>query len=269
MLSRLPILAKGEDPAWFFVLILAGFVGVVIALMMRSQAEQRRKALALRLGGRYEQGSLFSNPALHFSVADQPAMLEFRGGRGAFTQLYVPLPASALGAFKVTSARIGWGMLRLLGFNSVRIGDPTFDEWFAVTGDVSLIRRVFNLENRARAMEAVRRLGIYPGFSLEFEIRSLQIRFNGTLDEEVFARAVKRSAEDLVAIVLGPPLATGIEWGESAERAAGLCPICTTVLKEPVVRCPRCRAPHHRECWDYLGRCAVYGCEPKPGRRAA
>jgi hypothetical protein len=118
-------------------------------------------------------------------------------------------------------------------------------------------------------MEAVRRLGIYPGFSLEIQARSMEIRFSGTIDDEVFVRALKRSADDLVAIVFGPSPAVGIEWGESAERAAGLCPICTTVLKEPVVRCPRCRAPHHRECWDYLGRCAVYGCEPKPGRKAA
>lgn len=28
-----------------------------------------------------------------------------------------------------------------------------------------------------------------------------------------------------------------------------------------------CASPHHRECWDYLGRCAVYACEP--GRRSA
>ncbi len=266
MQSWLPILARGGDPIWFF---LGAFVFVVIAIIMNSQTQERRKALALRLGGRYEQGSLFSSAAIHFSVADRAAMLEFHGGRGAFTRLHVPLTASAPGAFKVTSAQFGWGMLRLLGYNSVRIGDPTFDELFAVTGDVSLIQRVFNLENRVRAMDAVRRLGIYPGFSLAFESRSLEIRFNGAIEEEVFARAVKRSAEDLVSIVFGPPLVTGIVWRESAERAAGLCPICPTVLKEPVVRCPRCRAPHHRECWDYLGRCAVYGCEPKPGRRAA
>jgi hypothetical protein len=160
-------------------------------------------------------------------------------------------------------------MLRLLGFESVLTGDATFDSLFAVTGDRSLIQRVFDPETRPRAMDAVRRLGIYPGFSLEFEARSLEIRFNGTIDDEAFVRALQRSAEELVAIVFGPPPAIGVEWGESVEQPAGRCPICSTVLREPLIRCLRCRAPHHRECWDYLGRCAVYGCEPNPRRRAA
>jgi hypothetical protein len=269
MLSWLPMLAKGGDPGWFIMLILGGFAFGVVAILNRSQSEERRKALALRLGGRYEQGGVFSNSAIHFSVAERSSMMEFQSGRGAFTRLYVPLPASAPGAFKVTSVQLGWEMLRLIGYDSVRIGDPTFDASFAVTGDRGLIQRVFGLESRLRAMEAVRRLAVYPGLTLEFDTGSLQIRFTGTLDEEAFVVKLKRSAEDLIALVFGPPPATGIEWGESGERAAGLCPICTTVLKEPLIRCPRCRAPHHRECWDYLGRCAVYGCEPKPGRRAA
>jgi hypothetical protein len=159
--------------------------------------------------------------------------------------------------------------LRLVGYDSIRIGDPSFDASFAVTGDRDLIQRVFDLENRGRAMEAIRRLAIYPGLTVEFEPRSMRLRFSGILEDDNFVLRAKRSAEDLVALVFGPPPATGIEWGESVERAAGLCPICTTPLAEPLIRCPRCRAPHHRECWEYLGRCAVYGCEPNRGQRAA
>jgi hypothetical protein len=269
MLPLLSMLAKGGDPAWFFIVILAGFVGGVIAIMMHGQARDRRTALALRLGGRYESGGLFSAPAIHFRVSDRPAMLEFQGGKGACTRLTVPLPASSAGTLKITSVQFGWELLRLIGYDSVRIGDPSFDASYAVTGNRDLILRVFSLENRLRVMEAVRRIAVYPGFSLELDTGSLRLRFDGTLDEEVFARTVRRTAEAFVSLVFGPPPVVGIEWGESVERPTGLCPICTTVLKEPVTRCLRCRAPHHRECWEYLGRCAVYGCEPKPGRRAA
>ena len=268
MLSWSAMLARG-DPGWFFFVILGVLVYGVIAIVTHTKTQERRNRLALRLGGRYERGGIFSNAAIHFSVAERSAILEFQGGRSGSTRLYVPLPASAPGTFKVTTVEVGWGFLRLVGYDSVRVGDPAFDKLFAVTGDRGLIRRVFDPESRDRAMAAVRRLGIHPGFSLDFDTRSLQIRFSGILDDEGFVGDLKRSAEDLVAIVFGPPPATGIEWGEIAERPAGLCPICTTVLTEPVIRCRRCRAPHHRECWEYLGRCAVYGCEPRPGQRAA
>ncbi len=269
MSTLFPMLARGEDPGWFFILILGGVAFGVIGIINRSRREERRTALALRLGGHYEAGGFFSQAAIHFSVADRSSMLEFLGGRGACTRLYVPLPASAPGTFKVTRVQFGWELLRFIGYDSVRVGDPAFDASFAVTGDRALIQRVFGLETRDRAMEAVRRLAMYPGLGLEFDTRSLQIRVDGTLDDEGFVLLLKRSAEDLVALVFGPPPASGIEWGESAERPAGLCPICTTVLTEPVIRCRRCRAPHHRECWEYLGRCAVYGCEPKPRQHAA
>jgi hypothetical protein len=78
---------------------------------------------------------------------------------------------------------------------------------------------------------------------------------------------MKLAAEELVGLVQSLPPA-GIELGERSERAAGLCPICTTPLRDPIVRCKRCSSPHHQDCWQYLGRCATYGCDPV-GRRSA
>jgi hypothetical protein len=41
---------------------------------------------------------------------------------------------------------------------------------------------------------------------------------------------------------------------------AGLCPVCAASLDAEAVRCVRCESPHHRECWDYVGSCATFGC---------
>ncbi len=44
------------------------------------------------------------------------------------------------------------------------------------------------------------------------------------------------------------------------------CPVCTTKLGlegDNVVElsiCPRCSTPHHTDCWEYAGGCAIYGC---------
>jgi hypothetical protein len=36
--------------------------------------------------------------------------------------------------------------------------------------------------------------------------------------------------------------------------------VCGDHLAEEIVICRRCNTPHHRECWQYGGGCATYGC---------
>jgi len=40
----------------------------------------------------------------------------------------------------------------------------------------------------------------------------------------------------------------------------GLCSLCRQPALNDPHACPECRATYHPECWDYLGRCATYGC---------
>ena len=57
--------------------------------------------------------------------------------------------------------------------------------------------------------------------------------------------------------------AAGIEFisGEQAELIeTARCGVCGENLNHEVVICRRCNTPHHRECWQYGGGCATYGC---------
>jgi len=45
---------------------------------------------------------------------------------------------------------------------------------------------------------------------------------------------------------------------------AATCPVCADLLAGPMRTCPRCRTPHHPECWDYLPGCAIFGCADAP-----
>jgi len=50
------------------------------------------------------------------------------------------------------------------------------------------------------------------------------------------------------------------------------CRVCGTELVGELVSCERCQTPHHKDCWEYWGRCATYGCaspEPRPEPRPA
>jgi len=44
-------------------------------------------------------------------------------------------------------------------------------------------------------------------------------------------------------------------------RLAPNCPICGEPITDDVVACADCQTAHHRECWKYFGRCAVYACD--------
>ena len=44
------------------------------------------------------------------------------------------------------------------------------------------------------------------------------------------------------------------------EEGASHCPVCSGALVKRVVYCLACGAPHHRDCWRYVGRCSMFGC---------
>ena len=51
----------------------------------------------------------------------------------------------------------------------------------------------------------------------------------------------------------------------AATTVVALCPVCGTSFEEADVikTCPRCESPHHQDCWDYCGGCAIFACENK------
>lgn len=57
--------------------------------------------------------------------------------------------------------------------------------------------------------------------------------------------------------------AAGIAFVEGEEAQLleeGKCGVCGESLAGEVVICRRCNTPHHRECWQFTGGCATYGC---------
>ena len=48
----------------------------------------------------------------------------------------------------------------------------------------------------------------------------------------------------------------------SIAQAGSRCPICgsTVTDAEEVQICQDCHTPHHKDCWEYTGGCAIFGC---------
>lgn len=53
--------------------------------------------------------------------------------------------------------------------------------------------------------------------------------------------------------------------------ATAECPVCACGfdVSAPPYRCTRCDTPHHRECWDWTGDCAIFGCRKQEGQPVA
>jgi len=46
------------------------------------------------------------------------------------------------------------------------------------------------------------------------------------------------------------------------EKASPICPVCACALQaeEELHVCSDCETHHHKDCWDYTGGCAIFGC---------
>lgn len=51
--------------------------------------------------------------------------------------------------------------------------------------------------------------------------------------------------------------ANGCKYNRAMEIT---CRICMSQIHDPIVICPLCETPHHKDCWEYNGKCSIYGC---------
>ncbi len=255
-----------------FLVVIVGmivaFVAIVVAQEQRSQREKVFRDAAGRLRGNFSLGGLFEAPELSFALKGQYATMTFYHGRPPCTRLQVLLPPPSMGTLKISPYSMSRTLLRMLGVRDIAIGDGLFDSQYVIEAEPeSLAHTVFAPERRAESIRAVRRLNHCFGFSLQIDGRMLRIEVRELMDSVDLILAMTRTAEEFMGFVCPVVSSEGIQMGECAD---GCCPICSAPLAAaPLQRCDRCLAPHHRECWEYLGRCATYGCEPRPRRRAA
>ena len=75
------------------------------------------------------------------------------------------------------------------------------------------------------------------------------------------AQAMVGVLKRLAALSRTATLSVGVTiLGEVSVADHGRCPVCRQAVAPPAIPCPACRAPHHQDCWEYWGRCAIFGC---------
>src|SRR5262245_57241008 len=63
--------------------------------------------------------------------------------------------------------------------------------------------------------------------------------------------------------ITAAPVGAGPIASTTSVATGAVCPICQTGIasNEASTNCPTCHTPHHQECWNEIGGCAIYGCE--------
>jgi len=252
----------------FVVALGVVIVTIVVWVIVSNQRSKAGflEAAARRLKGTMVPAGLLRHPRVDFSLAGRPARVEFvpageddQGG----TRVRVFLKDSP-GTLHILPDGFGQSFLKMFGAQDLEIGDRAFDAAYVVKATPeSLAAQVFSADRRAKAIAAVRRLEGLTEPRIQLTLDQLRVEVREELGSvEALVRLVKTAEEFLGFLKVAPPVA-GIELGPVRIAPGSSCPVCGTALERGIVRCETCQAPHHQECWRYVGQCSIYACSGK------
>jgi hypothetical protein len=240
------------------------------------------RALAARYHGRYENRGLSDPPTVSFTY----------NGSSVRVGLAPHVPGQALGPRTRVVARFRQGLpfrMELAplsrpappqppkGTRMVQVGDPAFDRGFVVQANDADMARAFL---SAPVRESIRNLqGLVPpsGMLVSINPERLLVQVDRNLAPQpeslLFAvqqaLAIHDGLQAGVASRLGQGIAI-VEAGPAHAEDTGppVCKVCGEPILVPAVICTTCRAPHHRDCWEFIGACSIYGCNGKHSQPA-
>ncbi len=162
------------------------------------------------------------------------------------------------------------------GTRAVRVGDSTFDRGFTIQANDPEMARDFLTAPVRWAVENLARLGPSGGMLVSVnpermliqvdrnlgqaaETLSIAVREALVIHQGLRAGVVARLAEGVAIVAAGPPTVE--------DAGPPLCKVCgDAIVDTPWVICASCLTPHHRDCWEFIGACSIFGCQGKFAR---
>lgn len=158
------------------------------------------------------------------------------------------------------------------GTRIVRVGDEHFDRGFVTQANDADIARSFLGPPVRWAIENLRRMNPPSGMlvSINPERLLVQVDRNLGLSPEALEFAVREALEvhDQLMTSVSARLAEGIAIvgvGTTSVEEDGppTCKVCGEPITDARVLCTSCRTPHHKDCWQFVGGCSIFGCQGK------
>lgn len=251
----------------FGVLVTAIIILVAFASKAQSRADRWNRAyqqIAQRYGGACLPAGWFSHPSVRFQYGSTHVLLNtYTSGRhGQFTQIHINWPDAAF-RLEVFPDWQGGRARPLRGMESVKTGSHQFDEHYAtqtnsfdetrsllssgVQWQIDRLRNMLGDGDIYIAIHRGRLLIKKPTLITKIdELDEFTQLALGLYDQAMLTRTV------------------GIDFVEDNSVQVikeATCQICGEDIVTDMVFCRRCKTPHHMECWQYYGACAVYGCQ--------
>lgn len=268
------LVALGAIVFLFYVLIrLTATAGAWLS----GQRYRAYRQLAARYRGKYESRGLSDPPTVSFS----------HNGTNVRVGLAPQLAGQPQNPRTRVVARFGKGLpfrLELApvgrpaptqspkGTRVVRIGDKEFDRAFVVHANDPEMATEFLSPTVRWSIGNLQRLGPPGGMLLSInpERMLVQVDRNLGVSPEALAHAVGEALviHDGLQLGVAARMSQGVSIvsvGPSSADDAGppICKVCGEPIAAPTVLCATCRTPHHRDCWEFVGSCSIYGCSGK------
>lgn len=248
---------------------------------MTGRRYQAYRNLAARYRGRYESRGLSDPPTVSFlhhgstvrvglapTIAGQP-------GQIPRTRVVARFPKGIPFRLELAPTCRPSPPQPPRGTRAVRLRDPAFGRTYVVQANDEEMARDFLNEDVRDSVENLQRM-VHPGgmlVSINPERMLVQVDRNLGQSAEALAQAVRE------ALIIHDGLLDGVhrrmnqgiaimDASQSWEEDAGppICKVCGEPIEaSAVIVCAACNTPHHRDCWEYVGACSIYGCNGKVG----
>lgn len=161
------------------------------------------------------------------------------------------------------------------GTRAVRLRDTAFARSYVVQANDEEMARDFLSEPVRDSIETLQRM-VHPGgmlVSINPERLLVQVDRNLGQSTEALAHAVREALVILDGLLEGVHRRMNqgiaiVEHAEAWDEDSGppICKVCgEPIAAGAAIVCAACNTPHHRDCWEYVGACSIYGCNGKVG----
>jgi hypothetical protein len=246
------------------ILSLLGVIWLIVYLNRRASLYFAFEDLAKRYLGK-ASNTIWGLPRAVFGFRDSTAriacLLRFRRRGGRLTRLQIGWPDRKFQLW-LTLRPVPGAPVGPAGLTPYPLGEPGLDQRFtAWTNDPESCRQMLT---PASLWHLVHLLELARHPHLDWRIRRgvFQISLGGHFRKKPQLVAV---AEKMLEVYAQTLLCSqeGVDFIDDQSAYvidAMVCPICSGSIGGDVAICFRCRTPHCKECWQYNGKCATFGC---------
>lgn len=154
-----------------------------------------------------------------------------------------------------------WHDLRdVFGFKDVQLDDPDFDAAFHVQ---SPHRAFAESVLKPWLRKRLRDVALFGAFRWRLSRAGFLFRVSKRPASIADLDRWTTLAFDLLDVLPGADGKDRVTLSETRVKvdAESECGVCGASLAEgALVRCEKCRTPHHADCWDFNGRCSIFAC---------